>query len=209
MLLEGDFGDLGEKQKVYLDKLFSLNQRMVELVDDLLNVSRLELGVLESAAEPVDVTEIVQSEAKQIQPLAEAKRVQINEQYVDEIPTMLLAPKLLRLVMQNLLSNAIKYTPEHGLITVRIVRENDPELGDAALISVADTGVGIPKEQQASIFSKFFRAENVREKEIAGTGLGLFIVHNIITLFKGKVWFESIQDRGTTFFVRLPIKKFK
>lgn len=210
MLLAGDFGDPGEKQKVYLEKLFSLNQRMVELVDDLLNVSRLELGVLESAAEPVDVMEIMQSEAKQIGPLAETKRIAIVEQYVDEVPTMLLAPKLLRLVMQNLLSNAIKYTPENGSITVRLVREKDKETGtESALISVADTGIGIPKDQQAAIFSKFFRAENVREKEIAGTGLGLFIVHNIITLFKGKVWFESVPDKGTTFFVRLPIRRIK
>ncbi len=206
MLLEGDFGAMENKQKVYLEKLYSLNQRMVELVDDLLNVSRLELGVLESAAEPVDVAEIIRSEAKQIAPLADAKRITIAERYDADIPTMLLAPKLLRLVLQNLLSNAIKYTPDGGGISVRLTREQDNG-SDTALIAVTDTGVGIPADQQASIFSKFFRAENVREKEIAGTGLGLFIVHNIVTLFKGKVWFESVQDKGTTFFVRLPIRK--
>lgn len=207
MLLSGDLGEITGKQKVYMKKLFSLNQRMVELVDDLLNVSRLELGVLESAAEPVNVVDAVQCEVKLIKPLAESKKIEIKEEYTGGIPTMLLAPKLLRLVMQNLLSNAIKYSPDGGLVSVSVKTEKQAKGPDTILISVSDTGMGIPKDQQKKIFSKFFRAENVKVQEIAGTGLGLFIVQNIVTMFKGKIWFESEEGAGTTFFIRLPIRK--
>lgn len=207
MLLSGDFGEITGKQKVYMKKLFSLNQRMVELVDDLLNVSRLELGVLESAAEPVDVVDAVQYEVKSIKPLAESKKIKIEEKYTEGIPAMLLAPKLLRIVMQNLLSNAIKYSPDGGLVSVSVKTEKQVKGPDTILISVSDTGMGIPKDQQEKIFSKFFRAENVKVQEIAGTGLGLFIVQNIVTMFKGKIWFKSEEGTGTTFFLRLPMRK--
>ena len=113
------------------------------------------------------------------------------------------------MVFQNLVSNAIKYTPENGEINIKIKKE-----GENALIVVKDTGYGIPKDAQSKIFTKFYRADNVRTQDPNGNGLGLYIVKAIVEKSKGKIWFESEEDKslpagrhGTTFFVSLPLGK--
>jgi signal transduction histidine kinase len=107
------------------------------------------------------------------------------------------------MVIQNILSNSVKYTPEGGKIKLSIVLANTENI----LLKISDTGYGIPKKQHSQIFTKLFRADNVRDKDTDGTGLGLYIVKSIVEKSGGKIWFESPEEnRGTTFYVTLPIK---
>ncbi|MCX6808555.1 MAG: ATP-binding protein [Candidatus Berkelbacteria bacterium] len=116
------------------------------------------------------------------------------------MPILSVDPKLTRMIIQNLLSNALKYTVKGGVI-ISISKEKED-----ILIKVADTGLGIPKEQHDKIFQKLFRADNVRETDTEGTGLGLYIIKSILDNTGGTIRFESVQNKGTTFFVTIPLK---
>ncbi|HUD05070.1 MAG TPA: ATP-binding protein [Patescibacteria group bacterium] len=203
MILKGDVGKIIPGQKKYLEKIYQGDQRMVELVDALLNVSRIELGTFAPRPEPTDVVKLAQSVLDEQKPAIEKKKLIIKGSFSKNIPTLSADPKFLRMVLQNLLSNAVEYTPPGGKIELAISLENKK----AILIKVSDTGYGIPKNQQDKIFTKLFRADNVRDKEIGGTGLGLYIVKSIVENSGGKIWFESKENKGTTFYVTLPLTK--
>ncbi|HTK04467.1 MAG TPA: ATP-binding protein [Candidatus Eisenbacteria bacterium] len=206
MLMEGDFGDFTKQQKEYLGKLLQLNQRMIELVDDLLNLSRVELGVLESTIEPMDVADFMREEIRAIESLASAKKISIRDDFSEHLPEATLPPRLIRIIVQNLLSNAVKYTPDGGSIRVTLRRTVDEQTGENILISVADTGIGIPGKDRAGIFSKFFRAENAQSSNVDGTGLGLYIVKSVVDALKGRIRFETAEGKGTTFIVEIPVR---
>ncbi|MFO7807619.1 MAG: PAS domain S-box protein [Candidatus Moraniibacteriota bacterium] len=201
MLLNGDAGEVNKEQKEFLKEIYKGNQRMVDLVNALLNVSRIELGTLAVDPEPTDFNRIAQSVLKEIKPQAENKKQELKKKLDDKVPKIKADPKLVRMVFQNLVSNAVKYTPENGKITLKTEKEDF-----YVLIKVSDNGYGIPKNQQDKIFTKLFRADNVREKDTEGTGLGLYIVRSIVEQCGGKIGFESAKNKGTTFFVRFPLK---
>ena len=206
MLLAGDVGKVTPEQKKYLDEVYRSNQRMVKLVNDLLNVSRLELGVFAIEPELTDVVKITQSVIDEQKPQINEKKIKLLPSFENNISLMQADTKLLRMVVQNLLSNAIKYTPEGG--TIKISLSLDKERKNVQ-IKISDTGYGIPKNQQDKIFTKLFRADNVREKDTEGTGLGLYIVKSIVGQLGGKIWFESNENKGTTFYVTLPFEGVK
>jgi len=201
MLLAGDAGKINKEQKEYLQEVYKGNQRMVDLVNALLNVSRIELGTLAVEPEPTDLIDLANSVLNEIKPQIEQRKQKIVRTFGKNIPKINLDPKLMRIVFQNYISNAMKYTPEKGRIEIGIKKQKTE-----VLLSVKDNGMGIPKYQQVNIFTKLFRADNVREKETDGTGLGLYIVKSVIEQFGGKVWFESVESKGTTFFATIPIK---
>ncbi|PIR83169.1 hypothetical protein COU19_01875 [Candidatus Kaiserbacteria bacterium CG10_big_fil_rev_8_21_14_0_10_56_12] len=203
MLLAGDAGTLSPAQIKYLKAIYVGNRRMVALVNALLNVSRLELGTLVFETRPTDVVAIAKNSVEEQQPQIVAKKIQFTAEYGTDIPIISTDPKLFRMVIQNLLSNAIKYTPEGGTVTYTM-RLNPAR--DALLISVSDTGYGIPQNQQDKIFTKLFRADNARAKEVEGTGLGLYIVKSIVEHSGGKVWFESEVGKGSTFHASVPLE---
>lgn len=200
MLLAGDAGQLNEGQRSFVDEIYIGNQRMVELVNSLLNVSRLELGTFAVDPEPTDIIKTAQSILNELQPSIIKKKIKITPQFDKSLPIIQADPKLLRIIFQNLLSNAVKYTPEEGAISIKINQDTKN-----ILIEVADTGYGIPKQEQPRIFEKLFRAENVRQKDTEGTGLGLYIVKSIITQSGGKIKFKSIENKGTTFYLEIPL----
>jgi PAS domain S-box-containing protein len=203
MLLAGDVGELNEKQKKYLDEVYRSNQRMVELVNALLDVSSLELGTFVIEPEPTDVIQLAQSVVDEQKPQMDAKKMIFSTSFEDGISLMQADPKLLRMVVQNILSNAVKYTPEGGKIELVILSVDK----DNVLLKISDSGYGIPKNQQAQIFTKLFRADNVRDKDTDGTGLGLYIVKSVVQNCGGKIWFQSQAGEdvhGTTFYVTLP-----
>ena len=205
MLLAGDAGELNEKQKKYLDEVYRSNQRMVELVNALLDVSSLELGTFVMEPELVDVVALVQSVIDEQQPQISGKHIIFSFLPEPDIATMRVDPKHLRMVVQNILSNAVKYTPSGGKVKLSIALADKKNI----LLEIADNGYGIPKSQQDKIFTKLFRADNVRDKDTDGTGLGLYIVKSIVENSGGKVWFESSSDKehsGTTFHVVLPLQ---
>ncbi|MES2437073.1 MAG: ATP-binding protein [Patescibacteria group bacterium] len=204
MLLAGDAGKLTPDQTQYIQEIYTGNQRMVELVNALLNVSRIDLGTFAVEPEPTDITKISESLLTELIPMIKTREVMVDKKYAENIPLISLDPKLIRIVLQNLLTNAIKYTPPKGNVTIDISNNKS-----SLQIKVADTGYGIPKAQQSKIFSKLFRADNVREKETDGTGLGLYIVKSIIEQSGGKISFKSEENKGTVFTVTLPLKGMK
>jgi len=205
MLLGGDAGKLKKEQKEYLNFIYESNQRLVSLVNALLNVSRLELGTFSVEPEIMNLVETAQSVLKELEPDINRKKIVLKEEYKEDVPTIKADPNLLRIVFQNLLSNAVKYTPDKGEVSIKMsLVKKTKDLAQSVQIVVSDTGYGIPKEQHEKIFSKLFRADNVKAKEVEGTGLGLYIVKSIIDHSGGTVGFESEEDKGTVFTVTLP-----
>lgn len=206
MLLAGDVGKLTPDQNKYLEEIYKGNKRMIALVNTLLNVSRLELGTSLVEPEPTDIIALAKNVVVEQKLKIEEKKLIITQKFSTAVPIFSADPKLLRMVFQNLLTNAINYTPEGGKITIEIALSAERS---KILIKISDTGYGIPENQQDKIFTKLFRADNVRDKDTEGTGLGLYIVKSIIEDSKGKIWFESEENKGTTFFITLPLKGMK
>lgn len=211
MLLQEEVGKVNKKQRTYLENMYHSNQRMIQLVNALLNVSRLELGTFRIEAIPVNVVDICKSVLKELKPHISSKKLRIMQRYNRYVPPIKTDPKLIRIIVQNLLSNAMKYTKPEGKIQIEVKGMKAGEtLGqhlvqkDSVVIGVTDTGVGIPKRQQSQIFTKLFRADNVREYDTQGSGLGLYLVKLLIDHMQGMIWFESEENVGTTFYVVLP-----
>ncbi len=199
MLLSGDAGELNTDQKQYLDEVSQGNKRMVTLVTDLLNVSRVDLGNLAVHPTPTDLPKTADSVLFELHSQIETKKLSILKEYDGTLTTFPADTTILRILLQNLLSNAVKYTPEGGTVRISITKG----IQDVNVI-VADTGYGIPKAEQEKIFSKFFRAENARVNVAEGNGLGLYIVKFAVEQAGGTIRFESEEGKGTTFFVTFP-----
>jgi PAS domain S-box-containing protein len=216
MLLAGDAGEINDDQKAYLKEVAVGSHRMVDLVNALLNVSRLDLGTFIIEPQPVDVVSIARSVLGELHPQIMEKGIIMGERYDESFELFQADEKLLRIVFQNLLSNAVKYTPANGRVTfsIRALRKGahfgGKDLQEDSLVCFAeDSGMGIPVEQQDRIFSKLFRADNARNSETEGTGLGLYIIKSIIDQSGGRIWFESKEDQGTTFYVTFPLSGMK
>jgi len=195
-------GPLNKDQKKFIKEICIANQRMIELVNALLNVSRIEMGTLDISPQIINFKDISQSVIKELNPSINKKKLDFKIKY-GKVPEVNADPKLIRIIFQNLLSNSIKYTPEKGNISLFVgIEENFLEY---IMIKVSDTGYGIPEFQKDKIFTKLFRADNVKEKDTEGTGLGLYLVKAIVEGSQGKIWFESEENKGTTFYVLIPL----
>ncbi len=200
MLLSKYVGDLNEKQRQYVKEIYQGNLRMVDLVNALLNASRIDLGTFAIEPEPVSLVEICESVLGELAPQITEKNQSVERLFTNAPASYNADPKLIRIVFQNFLSNSVKYTQAAGHILVEIsVREN------SLYIRVSDNGYGIPKNQHGKIFEKLFRADNVRQKDTEGTGLGMYIVKAIVEASGGKIWFDSEENQGSTFHVLLPL----
>lgn len=213
MLRDGDAGEISREQRQYLDEIYSANQRMVELVNSFLNVSRVEFGTFSVEPEPVDIVEITRELVAEIRPQISEKQLRFEEHYEKKIPLVPADRKLIQIIVQNLLSNSVKYTPNGGAINVEVSLNRDSLVYSENLpkryirIAVKDTGYGIPEEVQGKIFTKMFRAANVREQDPAGTGLGLYLVKLLLDRVGGMIWFESRGiNQGTAFYVTIPVE---
>jgi PAS domain S-box-containing protein len=204
MLLAGDAGKVSKTQREYLEEIYNGVKRMIDLINALLNRSRLELGSFKVEPEKVDLVEIGDQVLKDLRHEIEKKGLKVKKTYEKRLPKVKADPKLMYIILENLLSNAVKYTSEKGTIELVIRKE-----GKDIWIEVHDTGCGIPKPAQAHIFSKLFRGENVQEMGVEGTGLGLFIVKSILDNTVGNVWFESEEGKGTVFYVTIPVRGMK
>lgn len=213
MLLDGTTGKLKKDQESYIREIYEGNQRMIELVNSLLNVSRLDLGKLPDEPSGNNVNVLISSLMKELSTSVAEKKLIVNTRDIaPKLPEVFADPKLLRMILQNLLSNAVKYTPAQGSITITARSAPADTVAAAHLrtdkdylyFSVSDTGFGIPAAQQPKIFSKLFRADNVRVLDVEGTGLGLYIVKEVVAKLGGHIWFESVENKGSTFHVVLP-----
>ena len=194
------FESLSEDQKKYISQINHSNERMTELVNALLNVSRIDVQDYAIQAQDTDVVSIAEDVFAEVQNKTNEKRLIIKKEFSSDSIMMFSDPTLLRIIFQNLLTNAVKYTPEDGTVTLQIKHDN----ASGYDIEVSDTGIGIPESDKKNIFSKLFRAENARKSEIEGTGLGIYIMKSIIEEAGGTVSFESEVHKGTTFYVHFP-----
>jgi signal transduction histidine kinase len=204
MSLEGDMGKLTKKQQGLLEKGYDANERMITLVNDLLDVVRIEEGRFDYKFHKVDFVELVEEMVGDMKLIADQKKVTLEFHKPSRvIPKISVDSEKLRLVFMNIVDNALQYTHAKGRVEVAITYK------DNILVTVKDTGVGIPKNQMIRIFSKFFRADNAVRMQTAGSGLGLFIAKNIIEKHGGKIWIDSEEGKGTSVNFTLPISHLK
>ena len=199
MILDGDAGEINEEQRELLEQTYISNERMIRLINDLLDVSRIEEGRLLYDQEDARIEDVLDSVIEASQEMLRNKNM-VLEVNKKETPKVKIDKEKKGVVIQNLLENAIKYTEQGGKI--KITLDNDEK---NVIFKIEDSGVGIPKSQQDRIFTKFFRAENVTRMETNGTGLGLYTTKNIVQAHKGQIWFESEENKGTTFYFTIPI----
>lgn len=201
MVIGGDAGKVSGQQRDFLERAYDSNERMIHLVNDLLNVSRIESGKLRFEPRPTDLLKITQEVASELAPLAAARNVHMEIVSTRApLPPAMVDPEKIREVIVNLVSNAVKYTMARGRVTLSL----EPQ-GRMMRISVRDTGIGIPASEQGKVFEKFFRAGNVRRVQTEGSGLGLYIVKALVESSGGKISFTSEESKGTTFVFTVPL----
>ena len=202
LLMTGGLGKPTAEQEEYLEIIKESNHRMMKLINDLLDVTKIEMGNLPMELRPIEIKKIAEEAIVDVAPLAKAKNNVLNLKIEDALPLILSDQEKCRMVFTNLIENSIKYSKGRGTVDISARQK-----GDYIEVSVADDGVGIPRAQQKNIFQKFFRSDNAMKHETVGTGLGLFIVKAIIDTNKGQIWFTSEENKGTTFYFKIPIAK--
>ena len=201
MMTEGDAGKLTKTQHEFVNYAFDASERMVNLISDLLNVSRLEAGRFLIQTKPIDLDDMVADEVRQLQQHARNKHLELI--YVppaDKLPPVELDDNKTRQVIMNFIDNAIYYT-KTGSVTVSLSKA-----GELVRLEVTDTGIGVPEAAKKKLFSKFFRAENAQGVRPDGTGLGLYLARRVIADQNGTIIFKSTEGHGSTFGFELPIK---
>ena len=202
MVLEGDAGKLTATQKQMLGQAFFSSQRMVYLISDLLNVSRLKTGKFIIEPKEVNLPNLVEDEIEQLQEGAKAKDITLAFVKPKEFSMVELDEMKIRQVVMNFVDNGIYYTPSGEKITVDL-KETDKTIE----FTVKDSGIGVPKKQQHKLFTKFYRADNARKARPDGTGLGLFMAKKVIVAQGGSIIFKSTEGKGSTFGFSFPKKK--
>jgi PAS domain S-box-containing protein len=186
-----------EEVQGYLHKMYRRNADMAELVNTLLNLSRIEMGRIKIEKETADITEIAKSVVEELESEATEKKIALETAYSGDT-VMETDRKLVRIILQNLLSNAFRYTLEGGSVQLRILASSSK-----VRMEVEDTGVGIPPDEQNNIFSKLYRATNAKKIEANGNGIGLYMCKELVENMGGEISFMSKEGEGTTFFVDL------
>ena len=202
LLTDNIAGPLNQKQKEYLDLLAVANERMINLVNDLLNISRIEQGRLQLNFQKVNLGTITAEICRGLQVAAKQKKQNLNLFIDQSLPVVVADPEKTKEIISNLVENALKYTFEGGTIVVKVTTNIN-----GCWVLVKDSGVGVPKAKQKELFQKFSRIENALSQKTTGTGLGLYTVRQLVEKQNGRIWFESEEGKGSTFGFVLPIAK--
>ncbi len=200
MVLEGDAGTLNQTQRQLLEQAFGSSQRMVYLISDFLNVSRLQTGKFTIERTPVVLSQVVQQEAKQLETAAQDRNITLQCSVPSNFPTLQLDEGKLRQAIMNFIDNAIFYSRPGGVIHIDLVRT-----AKEVALTVQDDGIGVPASERHHLFTKFYRASNARTARPDGTGIGLFMAKKVIVAHGGSVIFSSTEGKGSTFGFRLPL----
>lgn len=194
MVLEGDAGELNDMQRKLLEQSFASSQRMVYLIADLLNLSRLRTGKFVIEAKPTNLADVIESEVEQLKASAAGRNLKLDYKKPDDFPQLMLDDTKIRQVIMNFADNAIYYTPAGGTIDIKLKQTKD-----SVEFTVNDNGIGIPAGEQHHLFNKFYRAKNAQKARPDGTGLGLFMAKKVIIAQGGAIIFKSVEGKGSTF----------
>lgn len=202
MLLDGDAGKVSKDQQHLLQEVFISSERMVRLIGDFLNVSRLQTGRFTIDKHPVNLTKLVVQEIESLEPNAITHGLTFDFNQPKNIPELQLDENKIQQVIMNFCDNAIYYSKENSHVKVKLAL-----VKGFVELTVKDTGIGVPAAEQEQLFGKFFRATNARKQRPDGTGVGLFLAKKVIDAHGGEIIFFSKQGKGSTFGFRLPVKK--
>lgn len=209
MLQAGQLGVISAEQKEFIDKGVDSTQKMIQIVNDLLHIDLQGDGTADLLTlEPVDISALVEEVAAEFFSPAGSKKINLTvAKPAGALPPIMADRSKIKIALENLVDNAIKYTPIAGQVTVTISDKNLNSVNHNIELSVRDSGIGISPNDQPKIFQKFFRSTGAVSVEPDGSGLGLYIVKDIIEKHHGSVWFESTIGQGTTFYLVLPLKQ--
>jgi signal transduction histidine kinase len=206
MILEGDFGKISPKQKQALQKVFQSNDRLVQLVENLLNVSRISQGRMSYNFEKGDLDKVVDKVIDELKPEAVKKRIKLTYKKPKSLARVRMDWEKISEVATNLIDNAIKYTPPGGEINIKLQNSDTRSENPKVKCSISDNGMGISEDEMRNLFEKFSRAESSSVVNTEGTGLGLYVARKIIKDHGGSVWAESKgRGKGSKFIFELPI----
>lgn len=200
MLIDDKTLKLTKDQKQLVDDLYHANEQLIDLVTALLNISRFESGRIVVNPELTDLPKLAKQVLKNLDYLISKKDLQLQLEIEETVPEINIDAKLIGEVYKNLLTNAIKYSHQKERVILKIYK-TDQEI----ITEITDTGLGIPESAKPHIFTRFYRADNVKIHETDGSGLGLYLVRVILQASGGRVWFESKENKGTTFWFALPL----
>ena len=201
MMLEGDLGKISPTQRAVLREAFSSSERMVRLINDFLNVSRLQTGKFTIDKQSVDIVQILRDEVSLLKVVADQRSVEMVLKIDKKIPSLAVDSEKISQVMLNMIDNAIYYSSPHKKVAITLKSS-----GKMIEFSVKDSGIGVPKSEQANLFGKFFRGTNAKKRRPDGTGVGLFLAKKVILSHDGEMIFESEEGKGSTFGFRLPVR---
>jgi signal transduction histidine kinase len=201
MVIEGDAGDISPLQADMLNQAYASSQRMVFLIADLLNVSRLKTGKFVIESKTTKLAELVSTEVAQLQETAKSRKLSLSYLEPKDFPDMQLDETKIRQVVMNFIDNAIYYTPQGGKITVTLEKKTK-----SIELKVDDNGMGVPKSSQHQLFTKFYRADNAQKARPDGTGIGLFMAKKVIVAQGGSIIFKSQEGQGSTFGFTFPLQ---
>jgi signal transduction histidine kinase len=202
LLEDQNFGPLNEKQQRYLHNIWTSGRHLLDLINDILDLSKVEAGKMEIAPQSFALAEVLNATLAMVRLAATKKQISVTCEIAPQVATITADPVRFKQIMYNLLSNAIKFTPGGGRVTVtaRLVEDAFAE------IAVTDTGIGIRAEDVPKLFQEFIQLDSFLGKEHQGTGLGLALTKRLVELHGGKIWAESLgRGQGTTFTFTLPI----
>jgi len=203
MILDGSFGEVNEKTRNAAKTILSASERLGTLVDDLLNVSRIEQGRMEINIKKQNVYETVDSVYNELKIQADEKKLELKfNSNKKEWPEINIDEEKLKQILINLIGNSIKYTKKGSIIISNYIKDNK-----FLAISIKDTGIGMDEEERRRLFQKFYRVKNENTKKIVGTGLGLWITKQIVELMGGNIFVDSIKGTGSEFTIIFPIIK--
>lgn len=201
MFIDGDFGTLTAEQLNFMKKAFESDDRMIRLVNEMLSINHAEDTLESMHTEPTDLVKLLDEVVFDFTGESYKKGIELIFLKPDHIiGPVIVDPEKIRVVFQNLIENAVKYSNKGGRVFVNIGQKDG-----GIEVSVRDTGIGISIEDQPSIFGKFFRASNAKKQDSVGSGLGLYTTKSIVERHRGRIWFESNQGTGTTFYVHVPL----
>lgn len=200
MLIAGHYGDLNKEQKKAVESILSYNKKMTYLLNVFMSVSKIELDRFEINPHPTDLRLLLDDIINDLLYKIKKKRISLRKQFETDLPIIDIDSELMRIVFQNLIANAVNYTPNKGTVTVG-VEKKDKEL----VFFVRDTGWGIPEADKGRLFTKLYRSDRTKKINSEGSGLGLYMTKAIINKCNYKIWFESEEDKGTVFYVSIPL----